>query len=357
MREIIATIQQWREAGKKMALATIIKTEGSSPQPLGSKMIISDKGEMMGSISGGCVESSVVEQAQVCLRDHKTRIQHYGIDNSNPWTVGLACGGQIDIFIEPLLDPRLPNGFSLELTKACSCLLKKDLPFFLCLAVSPPMQGERAILQGNQVISGGMNKQWFTRLCAFHPFIDITMDHPRMIEMGFEENTSIKVFVEPILPQPRMIIIGAVHIAVSLTMFAKALDFKTIIIDPRRAFLTRDRFPLANELVNRWPQDILPTMKITPRDCVIILSHDEKIDLPALKEAITSSAGYIGLLGSKKTKDERLQALIEQGVAPIKLQMVHAPIGMNIGAVKPQEIAVSIIAEIIASRKGQQDAS
>jgi len=352
MREIISTIQKWQQAGKKMALATVLRAEGSSPRPVGSKMIVSEKGEMMGSISGGCVESSVIEEALVCLEDHKIRIQHYGIDNSNPWTVGLACGGQIDVFIEPLFDPQLPNGFSSEILTASINLLEKDTPFSLCLVLSPPMQGARAILQNNQCITGESNSEWVNRLCKAHFTNDLAETHPQIVELEPVDDGTIKVFIEPIHPQPRMIIIGAVHIAVSLTMFANVLDYKTIIIDPRKAFLTRDRFPKADELVNRWPQDILPSMNISPRDCVIVLSHDEKIDVPALKEAITSSAGYIGMLGSKKTKAARFESLTNLGIPIDKLQKVHAPIGLNIGAVEPQEIAASIMAEIIASRRG-----
>ena len=351
MREIIPTIQQWQKAGKRMALATIIQAEGSSPRPVGSKMIVSEKGEMMGSISGGCVESGVVEEALVCIKDHKTRIQHYGIDNSNPWTVGLACGGQIDVFIEPLFDPSQPNGFSVEILTTCINLLEKDAPFCLCLAISPPMQGARAILQNNRCITGESNSEWVKRLRTTYYANKLAETHPKTIALGLIDGSVVKVFVEPIFPQPRMIIVGAVHIAVSLTEFAKALDFKTIIIDPRKAFLTHGRFPRADELVNSWPQDILPSMKISSRDCVIVLSHDEKIDVPALKEAITSSAGYIGMLGSKKTKAVRFQSLTELGILPARLQKIHAPIGLDIGAVEPQEIAASIIAEIIASRR------
>ena len=351
MREIIPTIQQWQKAGKRMALATIIRAVGSSPRPVGSKMIVSEKGEMMGSISGGCVESSVIEEALVCLEDHKTRIQHYGIDNSNPWTVGLACGGQIDVFIEPLFDPSQTNGFSLGISKALGHLLEKDTPLLLCLVVSPPVPGVRAILHNNQCIKGEPNSEWVNRLCAALDENNLAVTHPQIVELELTDGSAVKVFIEPILPQPRMIIIGAVHIAVSLTEFAKTLDYKTIIIDPRKAFLTRDRFPQADELVNRWPQDILPGMNISPRDCIIVLSHDEKIDVPALKEAITSSAGYIGMLGSKKTKAARFHSLTTLGTPPARLQQVHAPIGLDIGAIEPQEIAASIIAEIIASRK------
>lgn len=339
-----------------MALATIIRAEGSSPRPVGSKIIVSEKGEMMGSISGGCVESSVIQEALVCLEDHKTRIQRFGIDNSNPWTVGLACGGQIDVFIEPLLDPLHPKGFSLEILTTCNKLIEKDMPFHFCLVISPIMQGTRAVLFNNKCILGETKCEWVNRLYATQNFKDLIKDHPQTIELELTDGSVVKVFIEPILPQPRIIIIGAVHIAVSLTEFSKALDYKTIIIDPRKAFLTRDRFPQADELVNRWPQDILPEMKISPRDCVIVLSHDEKIDVPALKDAINSSAGYIGLLGSKKTKAARFESLTNLGIPIDRLQKVHAPIGLNIGAAEPQEIAASIIAEIIASRRNSTNA-
>lgn len=357
MRELITTIQQWHEAGKKIALATVIRAEGSSPRPVGSKMIVTTQGEMVGSISGGCVENSVIEEALECLKDHKTRIQHYGIDNSNPWTVGLACGGQIDVFIEPLFDPQYPNGYTLSKLNTCINLLEKDASFFLCLIISPPMQGSRVILDNHKRIAGDENSIWSNLLSKTSLHKTENLEKPQIFEMQDENGTLVKVFIEPILPQPRLFIIGAVHIAVSLTIFAQMLEYKTILIDPRKAFLTRDRFPQADELVHSWPQDILPSMRISSRDCIVVLSHDEKIDVPALAEAIKSPAGYIGMLGSKRTIADRFQSLIKMGIPEKSFQRIHAPIGLNIGAVEPQEIAVSIIAEIIAKRKGLIDAN
>lgn len=357
MREIIPTIQQWQKAGKRMALATVIRAEGSSPRPVGSKMIVSEKGEMMGSISGGCVENSVIEEALVCVEDHKTRIQHYGIDNSNPWTVGLACGGQIDVFIEPIFDSQHLNGFTNNMLKTCISLLEKDATFYLGLVVSPTMQGSRAILYNNQWFAQESNSFWSN--IPLETILNRTrnLDKPQIFEIETENSGLIEVFIEPILPPPRLIIIGAVHIAVFLTIFAQQLQYKTILIDPRKAFLTRDRFPQTDELIHRWPQDILPNMKISPRDCIVVISHDEKIDVPALVEAIKSPAGYIGMLGSKKTKSERFQSLTNMGVTQKSLQRIHAPIGLDIGAIEPAEIAASIIAEIIDSRKGSKNGS
>ena len=350
MLELVPTIQEWLASGKGIALATVIKVEGSSPRPLGAKLIVSSQGEFIGSVSGGCVESSVVTEALHCLQSGKPTLLQYGIDNSNPWSVGLECGGKIDVFIEPLFISSRQNGFTHPLFEKLIGLFKIYQPFILATVTTGNFQGQKGLFsEGKWIVDDSLNS-WSKNF----PIGDMTEliegGKPRSMEIHLEPLQPSKVFLEPILPQARILIIGAVHIAAALTIYAHELGYKTIVIDPRSSFLTRERFPQADELMHAWPQESLPKLNLVTSDCIAILSHDEKIDVPALFEALKSPIGYIGLLGSKKTRNERFSALKEEGITDKELNRIHAPIGLNLGAIEPEEIAISIIAEIIAER-------
>jgi len=350
MFELIPTIQDWQAAGKGIALATLIKVEGSSPRPLGAKMIVSSQGEFQGSVSGGCVESSVITEALHCLQSGKPTLLHYGIDNSNPWTVGLACGGEIDVFIEPLFNLSFQNGFSHSMFEKLIELFKNKQPFILATVTASDHKGQKGLFSAGKWIIDDSHNSWSKNFLMREMTRLIEAGQPRMMEIHLESLQPLEAFLEPILPQARIVIIGAVHIAAALIIYAHELGYKTIIIDPRSAFLTRERFPQADDLIHSWPQEALPKLNLATSDCIVILSHDEKIDVPALFVALKSPIGYIGLLGSKKTRNERFRSLKEEGITEKDLERVHAPIGLNLGAIEPEEIAISIIAEIIAER-------
>jgi len=351
MRELIPTIQNWLVSGKGIALATVIKVEGSSPRPVGAKLIVSSKGDLLGSVSGGCVESSVVEEAQQCLQSGKPNLLHYGIDNSSPWSVGLACGGKIDVFIEPLFNLSFQSGFTHSMFEKLIELIQKNQPFVLATITTGTFQGRKGLFSADNWIVDDSTGTWSNSFSKRELIDLVEKGKPRLVEIQLDASQSYKAFLEPVLPQARMVIIGAVHIAAALVTFAHELGFRTIVIDPRSAFLTRERFPQADELIHAWPQDILPKMNLVSSDCISVLSHDEKIDGPALFASLKTSIGYIGLLGSLKTRDERFVALKGEGITGKELERIHAPIGLNLGAVEPEEIALSIIAEIVAERR------
>jgi xanthine dehydrogenase accessory factor len=351
MRDLIPAIQTWLAAGKRIALATVIKVEGSSPRPVGAKLIVSSQGEFFGSVSGGCVESSVVETALQCLQSGNPSLLHFGIDNSSPWSVGLACGGNIDVYVEPLFNSNLPGGLTLSLFDKLINLLQSNQPLVLTTITSGKHQGGKGIFSEKGWVEEESAEIW-SKNFPFGEMINFLKEGvSRIIDIDLEKSKPSKVFLEPILPQARMVIVGAVHIAASLVVFAHELGFKTIVVDPRSAFLTRDRFPLADELIHSWPQEIFPKLNLVFSDCIAILSHDEKIDIPALFESLKSPAGYIGILGSITTRNERFSALKEKGIKQLELDRLHAPIGLNIGAIAPEEIALSIITEIVAERR------
>ena len=353
MRELIPTIQSWLSHGKQMALATVIEVQGSSPRPQGAKMLVSSNSEMVGSVSGGCVEGNVVEEALQCLQNSQPRLLEYGIDNSSPWSVGLACGGQIKVFIEPVFPAALPNGFNFIFFSRLIELINTGQPFLIASIIDGEKTGEKGLYSSQGWVFGDAEEGWVNKIS---PHLEHLMknetSNSELVEIDLSQ--AQKIFLEKVLPPARLVIVGAVHIAASLVNIARELGYQTIVIDPRSAFLTRERFPSASDLVHAWPQEALEKMNLKHTDCLVSLSHDQKIDVPALSYALKSEVGYIGLLGSIKTRKERFNALREEGITNHALERIHAPVGLDIGAVNPEEIAISIMAEIIASQRKEK---
>ncbi len=327
MRELINDILKWRGDGKRIALAMVIKAWGSAPRPVGSHMIISDRGEMVGSVSGGCVETAVVEEAQKVIAAQKPKRLKYGVTNEEAWSVGLACGGQIEILVQPcspddsfyqrLFEAIRQNQTAIAVTNIGDAAAKKNLLI---------KDDEKTVLN----------------LDAENP--------PR--EAFLLENDDGVFFVEPYLPPLRLIVIGGVHIAIPLTKFAAELEYEVYLIDPRTAFANPDRFPHVRHILNQWPQDALPELKIDQNTFVVLLTHDPKIDDPALKSALAASPAYVGVLGSKRTHEKRVKRLRDAGITESQIAQLHAPVGLKIGAKSTAEIALSILAQMTAVRRG-----
>jgi xanthine dehydrogenase accessory factor len=297
------------------------------------------------------VESSVIEEAMQCLRSGKSNLLHFGIDNSSPWSVGLACGGKIEIFIEPLFNSHLQDGFNRLMFGKIIEVLQKNQPFLLATIINGNLQGAKGLFSTDRWVIDDSFKTWSNNFPIREMTKMIEDGKPYLVDIEIGSSQSSKIFFEPVLPQARMVIIGAVHIAAALVTFARELGYKTIVIDPRLTFLTHERFPQADELIHAWPQEIFPKLNLIFSDCIAVLSHDEKIDVPALFESLKSPARYIGLLGSIKTRNDRFNSLKEKGITEKELERIHAPVGLNIGALEPEEIALSIIAEIITDRR------
>lgn len=340
MREIWDVAQKWHSAKKKVALATVVKVSGSSLRPEGSKMIIADDGAISGSVTGGCVEGAVFEEAREVLRTGTPRLLSYGVTNQQAWEVGLSCGGSVEIFVEsmetPAWDANLPAlGQSMEENKLAAVLtIVKGEGLGKKLLVLPDGSdsGSLGADDLNQEAKSNLPENWVTRL-------------PLQIEL----KNGVIIFADFIVPPPRLVIIGASHIAIPLVALANTLDYRTIVVDARSAFATSERFPHADELIVGWPAEVLEKLKLDAATCIVCLSHDEKLDNPALLYAITSDARYIGALGSRITNAKRLEALREEGASEEQLKRIHAPIGLKIGSRQPAEIALSIMAEIVAT--------
>lgn len=302
----------WHRAGRAVAVATVVETWGSAPRPTGSMLVIDSDGAMEGSVSGGCVEGAVILEALEALRDGKPRLLDYGVSDDEAFAVGLACGGRIRVLVEPLG------------------------------AVMP-----LALLE--KIVAAGQAKQpiaYVADLQNADRRIATVADFPdrfRADRSGLEtdETTFVTIFNPPL----RMIIVGAVHIAQHLAPMARACGYTPILIDPRGAFGSEARFP-GYDIRDDWPDEAMADLKPDARTAVVTLTHDPKLDDPAITETLRTDAFYLGCLGSTRTHAKRVARLQEAGFAPDDIARIHAPVGLNIGGKTPAEIAVSIMAQV-----------
>jgi len=345
MRDVLQDIEPWRRDGKRIAVATVVKVWGSAPRPLGSKMAVSDAGDMAGSVSGGCVEGAVYEEAQGVMERGEPKLVHFGVSDDQAWAVGLSCGGQIDVFIEPL-------GERTAIYDKLKESIEEERLVALATVVAGPGLGEQMLLWPDGSFLGDVGPRELEKhvedLVAelFGSFAS----ERRTFDVTGEE---VEVFVEVHPPRPKLIIVGAVHVAIPLVTFAKALGLRTIVVDPRTAFATRDRFPHADELDSRWPDEALEAIGVNENTFVALLSHDLKLDVPALEIVLRRPARYVGALGSKKTHAKRVAALLERGISDDAIARIHNPIGLDLGGRKAEEIAVAVIAEMVAVSHGR----
>lgn len=347
MREIIAQVESWRRQGKPIALATNVRRDGVSLRPLGAKMAVSDSLEIAGSVTGGCIEGAVYEEAQTVIQSRYPKLVSYGVpDEDRPWEIGLSCGSRLEVFIESIHTPQWD---------ALYPALKRSLDENQLVAVATLIEGNGL---GNKMMVWSDGK---TLGSLGNPALDADAAKWSRWQMGKNESNwrpfeDVSVFVDVLPPPARLIVIGAVHIAIPLVTLAKTLGFYTIVIDPREAFAATDRFPHADELITEWLPEALEKLRPDENTYIAALSHDEKLDNPALKAALASPARYVGVLGSRKNIGKRLAALREMGVSEQQLTRLRAPIGIPLGAVDPEEIALSILAEIVAAKRGASHA-
>jgi xanthine dehydrogenase accessory factor len=335
MREILDQLGKWFDAGEQVALAQVVSTWGSSPRPVGSSMGVSSGSGIAGSVSGGCVEGAVVEAALEILKGAPARLLHFGVADETAWGVGLACGGSIEVFVTQLSE---------DVYRRLRSDLQSDKAPILATLIGDPADEIGKTLTWSDKVPGELQ-------ASLHREVDIlTPEHP---ERASASEGQQEWFLNPIAPAPRLIIIGGVHISVALVAFAKPLGYETIIVDPRRLFASSERFPNVDRLIQRWPEEALQEVGLHASTAVAVLTHDPKIDDPAVITALASQAFYIGVLGSRKTHAKRLERLREAGLDDQALNRLHAPIGIDIAAQTPEEIALSIMAEIIARRNQQ----
>lgn len=343
MRDILTDLDRWQRDERSIALATVVHTWGSSPRGVGAKMAMTIDGGISGSVSGGCVEGAVYEAGIESLRTNRPRLLHFGVADETAWEVGLACGGSMDIFVKPLdkvLYPFLHSAWM------------DEHPSVLITIVRGPQEllGREVLFREDGRITGSTGNEWE------HAVFKLAKE---ALSQGISRratlNESIDVFLEVILPPTTLIIVGGVHIAIALASLAKTLGYRTIVIDPRKAWGNADRFPHVDGLVHAWPQEAFTQIQITRTSAVATLTHDPKLDDPALSVALNSPAFYVGALGGKTTNAKRRERLLNDGISESQLSRLHSPIGLSIGAQTPDEIALAIMSEVVnAHRKPNQ---
>ena len=344
MRDILSDLDQWRAEAKPIALATVIQTWGSSPRRAGAKMALTPDGKITGSVSGGCVEGAVYETGVEVLKSNHPQLLHFGVADETAWEVGLACGGSIDIFVKSL---------EAELFTPLRSVFVEEISAVLLTVVRGPdhLLGHEMLLREDETVTGTISDE------LNEPAMNLareTLAQGESRRAMLNEDT--EVFMEVILPPPTLIAVGGVHITIALMTLAKTLGYRTVVIDPRSAFGNEDRFPHVDQLIPLWPDEAFQQIPITRSTAIAMLTHDPKLDDPALKIALASPAFYVGALGSKTTQAKRRQRLLKEGLTEEQLGRLHGPIGIEIGAGTPEEIAMSIMAEVVAARnKAEKD--
>ena len=311
MRDILPTLARWQVERRRAALATVVERRGSAPRDPGASLALNDVGEIAGSVTGGCVEPDVIREAEEVLGGGPARLREYGIADDAAFEIGLACGGTVGILVAPLDLALVP-----ELERAVAA----DRPVALAVTAA----GERI---GRQRLYTG-------------PLLDAG-------ESALAEVDGETVFVHALAPRPALYVFGAIDHAAALARVGRLLGYRVTVCDPRAAFVTRERFPEADELVVDWPDRFLRSAPVDERTAVCVLTHDAKFDVPALVAALATPAGYIGAMGSRVTTADREKRLRGEGLGEDALGRIHAPIGLPIGARSPEEVAIAIGAEIV----------
>jgi len=327
-QDILERAQAWRNAGQGVALATVVRTWGSSPRPVGSHLAVDAQGGFVGSVSGGCIESAVIHEARAAIEDGRPRLLEYGVSDEQAWEAGLACGGRVQVYVQRV-----------DAAAALPALLAAQVGRRPAATLTRLADGARCLLQ-NAATSGDLNLNADQRQEAL---VRILADRSGPLQC--DEGLFLRVYA----PAPRMLVIGAVHIARALAPRAALAGFAATIIDPRSAFAAAERFP-EQTLCADWPDEALARYQPDLLSAVITLSHDPKLDDPALVAALNSEAFYIGSLGSKRTHAQRLSRLRELGFDAAALARIHAPVGLDLGGRLPIEIAVSILAPVLQVR-------
>lgn len=338
MRELLDPIEIWMKEGQAVALATVIKTWGSSPRPVGAGLAVTGDGQIIGSVSGGCVEGAVIETAREVLRSGKPVRLFFGVADDDAWEVGLACGGEIEVFI---------RNFDKSQLGSWRKALNTEQTFCGCLKVGGPddfLGRELMILESGKTFGDTFPGEELDLIInlAMHQLQGGTSGCQKINDLQSNE-----FFMHLVKPKPKLILVGGVHIAIPLVKMAEIVGFDVIVIDPRRLFGTEERFPEVKQLIQEWPGQAFQKIDINQSTAIIMLTHDPKIDDPALKIALGSPAFYVGALGSKKTHQKRIKRLAKDGVESKKLDLIHAPIGLDLGGRSPEEIALAVIAEVV----------
>jgi xanthine dehydrogenase accessory factor len=349
MRDILEDMLSWYRQETAFAVATAVRTWSSSPRPIGAAMAVAASGEVLGSVSGGCVEGAVYEVAQQVLETGQPQMVTYGVSDDDAFRVGLTCGGTIELFVEPV------DAASFEHLQ----VVADAVALQQSVAVATVVAGV-ADLGGHLVITtdrtyGSLGTQRLDEAVADDARGMLAVGRTGLLQLGSDGQRRVEdlsVFVESYAPAPKMIVFGAIDFGAALAHIGKFLGYHVTVCDARAVFATRKRFPDVDDVVVAWPHKYLEQVEVNKRTAICVLTHDPKFDVPLLALALRTNAGYIGAMGSRRTHEDRLQRLRDIGMNEQELARLSSPIGLDLGARTPEETAISIAAEIIAHTWG-----
>jgi len=339
MTAVLDAIETWMQRGDRVALATVVETKKSAPQPAGTKMAVNEHGAIVGAVSGGCVEGAVVEVAEQILAGAEPRLLHYGIADDDAWEVGLPCGGEISIWVEAYESASLQARFD-----ACERLGERAALVTVIGGSAHP--GAKLLIGAAGEREGSLGDAAFD--AAVSALAEAALWSERSEPYEYE---GVTLFVNVTAPPPRLIIVGAVDLAAHLSAIAALAGWRAFVADPRTRFATAERFPAAERVIAAWPQEAFAQLEPIDRTTAItVLTNDPKLDDAALLAALASQAGYIGAMGSRRAQAGRRERFVAAGVDPAGLDRIAAPIGLDLGAATAAETAISIMGEIVAVR-------
>jgi xanthine dehydrogenase accessory factor len=350
MRDVLDDLDTWWQAGEPVGVGTVVGTWKSAPRQPGASMAVGPDGTAVGSVSGGCVEGAVYELAEVARDDGRPVLQRYGVSDDDAYSVGLTCGGIIDVFIERVDRASFPEfGELVQDVRAGNPVAVATL-----ISGDESRVGKRMIVRPDSATGSlgstrmddavrddvqGMLEQGRTAIVRYGPD-------------GERRGDEVAVFVASYAPPPRMIVFGAIDFAAAVARIGSFLGYRVTVCDARPTFATKRRFPDADEVIVAWPHKYLAKTEVDSRTVVCVLTHDPKFDVPLLEIALRLPLAYVGAMGSRRTNEDRLTQLRERGLGEDELSRLHAPIGLDVGARTPEETAVSVAAELVAARWG-----
>lgn len=355
MKQVLRDVIRWLGEGQRVALATLVAVEGSGPRQPGARLAVNERCDLSGSLSGGCVESAVAGESRAVARGGERKILQFSSDEDETFAVALTCGAKISVLVEPVGpdEPWVP-----QLSQA----LEADRPIALASVVSGRHAGAKLLVTDDAhapPLVGSLGNADLDRV--------VTRDAHGLLDQGGTALRhygacgqpgldAVTVFVHALAAPPELVIFGAQDFTRALTRVAKLLGYRVSVVDPRAAFATAERFPEADVVSVAWPAEFLAGRALDERSAVAVLSHDPRIDVPALVESLRSRASYVGAMGSRKTHAKRIERLREAGLRDEDIARIASPIGLDIGARTPEETAISILAEIVALRTGRAGA-
>lgn len=354
MKELLPTLNTWRAEGVPVGRAVVVRTFGSAPRPEGAVLLATPDGRIAGSVSGGCVEGAAYEEIDRARATGRSRVIRYGISDEQAWDVGLACGGTIDVLVEPSVGEAVTAAASAPGRGAGGRAVVTTLP-----PDAPPAEfgahepGEGAPPEPPLIVrDDGTLERTLGDPAADRALVAAALD---ALERGRSRTVELagrSLFIEAFPVRPRLVIVGAVEVARSLVRIARELGYEMVVVDGRAAFATPERFPDVDRLVVGWPDEVAGEIGLGPADAVAVLTHDVKFDEPAIAASLRRGCRYVGAVGSRKTQADRRARLLAAGVEEADLARLRGPIGLDLGGRNPAETALAIMAEVVAARYG-----